>query len=380
MNVLVYGSGQLARMMYLAGSPLNINVQAVDVASKKIVNPVTKRSLKLSLDTAIENADVLTVEFEHVPELLLEQAEQSGKLLPNMRSILVGADRVREKQLLALAGIPNCEHEIITDIAQLSGITDRLGDKIIFKSSRDGYDGYGQWRISNADGLTDLAEVFSNLDLVKVPIVAETMCPFDRELSLVGTIGKDGNIALYPLAQNTHFEGQLHVSIAPAPELSDTVIAKAESIFKTLAKQMEYVGTLAVELFQVGDELLVNELAPRVHNSGHWSMQGADTCQFENHLRAICGLPLSDSHAQKISAMVNIIGVSSFSKNLIGIPGVHLHWYGKEVREKRKMGHINVTADSYAQLAAKFEQLSEFLPMQYFPRLLTQANKLAKQS
>ena len=380
MNVLVYGSGQLARMMYLAGSPLNINVQAVDVASNNIVNPVTKRNLKLSLDTAIDNADVLTVEFEHVPEALLEQAEQSGKLFPNMRSILVGADRVREKQLLALAGIPNCEHEIITDIAQLTGITERLGDKIIFKSSRDGYDGYGQWRISNADGLTELAEVFSNLDLVKVPIIAEKMCPFERELSLVGTVAKDGQIALYPLAQNTHFEGQLHVSIAPAPELSEAVIAKAESIFKTLAKQMEYVGTLAVELFQVGDELLVNELAPRVHNSGHWSMQGADTCQFENHLRAICGLPLGDSDAQKISAMVNIIGVSSFSKNLIGIPGVHLHWYGKEVREKRKMGHINVTADSYTQLATKFEQLSEFLPMQYFPRLLTQANKLATQS
>ena len=380
MNVLVYGSGQLARMMYLAGSPLNINVQAVDVASNNIVNPVTKRNLKLSLDTAIDNADVLTVEFEHVPEALLEQAEQSGKLFPNMRSILVGADRVREKQLLALAGIPNCEHEIITDIAQLTGITERLSDKIIFKSSRDGYDGYGQWRISNADGLTELAEVFSNLDLVKVPIIAAKMCPFERELSLVGTVAKDGQIALYPLAQNTHFEGQLHVSIAPAPELSEAVIAKAESIFKTLAKQMEYVGTLAVELFQVGDELLVNELAPRVHNSGHWSMQGADTCQFENHLRAICGLPLGDSDAQKISAMVNIIGVSSFSKNLIGIPGVHLHWYGKEVREKRKMGHINVTADSYTQLATKFEQLSEFLPMQYFPRLLTQANKLATQS
>jgi 5-(carboxyamino)imidazole ribonucleotide synthase len=142
---------------------------------------------------------------------------------------------------------------------------------------------------------------------------------------------------------------------------------------------MEYVGTLAVELFQVGDDLLVNELAPRVHNSGHWSMQGADTCQFENHLRAICGLPLGDSHADKISAMVNIIGVSSFSKNLIGIPGVHLHWYGKEVREKRKMGHINVTANSYADLGKKFEQLGEFLPMQHFPRLLTQASKLAKQ-
>ena len=107
-------------------------------------------------------------------------------------------------------------------------------------------------------------------------------------------------------------------------------------------------------------------------------MQGADTCQFENHLRAICGLPLGDTNAQKISAMVNIIGVSSFAKDLIGIPGVHLHWYGKEVREKRKMGHINVTADSYAQLAEKFEQLAEFLPMQFFPRLLTQANKLKK--
>ena len=379
MNVLVYGSGQLARMMYLAGSPLNINIQAVDVATNKIVNPVTKRNLKISLDDAIANADVLTVEFEHVPEALLEQAEQSGKLAPNMRSILVGADRVREKQLLALANIPNCEHEIITNVAQLDGITERLGDKIILKSSRDGYDGYGQWRVSQQSDLDELITVFNHLDLEKVPIIAEKMCPFDRELSLVGSVDSEGNVALYPLAQNTHFEGQLHVSIAPAPELNDTLQQKAESIFAALASQMEYVGTLAVELFQVGDDLLVNELAPRVHNSGHWSMQGADTCQFENHLRAICGLPLGDSHADKISAMVNIIGVSSFSKNLIGIPGVHLHWYGKEVREQRKMGHINVTANSYADLGKKFEQLGEFLPMQHFPRLLTQASKLAKQ-
>ncbi len=378
MNVLVYGSGQLARMMYLAGSPLNINIQAVDVATDQIINPVTKRDLKISLASAIESADVLTVEFEHVPEHLLEQAEQSGKLAPNMRSILVGADRVREKQLLAETNILNCEHEIITDVAQLEGITDRLGEQIIFKSSRDGYDGYGQWRIVNAAGLTDIHAVFQNLDLQKIPVIAEKMCPFDRELSLVGSVDKEGNIALYPLAQNTHFEGQLHVSVAPAPEINAELQTQATAIFSTLAKHMNYVGTLAVELFQIGDKLLVNELAPRVHNSGHWSMQGADTCQFENHLRAICGLPLGDTNAQKISAMVNIIGVSSFAKDLIGIPGVHLHWYGKEVREKRKMGHINVTADSYAQLAEKFEQLAEFLPMQFFPRLLTQANKLKK--
>ena len=376
MNVLVYGAGQLAQMMYLAGAPLNLNVLAVDVANKTVVHPVEKTVLPQSLEQAINDADVLTVEFEHVPEELLLVAEESGKLSPNLQSILVGADRVREKHLLESLNIANCEHEIITDIAQLDGISERLGEKIIFKSSRDGYDGYGQWRSSTAADLPELKTIFTKLDLHKVPIVAEKMCPFTRELSLLGARNESGEIVVYPLAQNTHHEGQLHTSIAPAPLLSEALQAQALDIFTRLAEKLEYVGVLAVELFEHDGVLLVNELAPRVHNSGHWSMHGADTCQFENHLRAVCALPLGSTEHGPAAAMINIIGCNTFSKNFLSISGVHFHWYGKTVREKRKMGHINVTANSYADLADKFGNLSEYLPMEFFPKLLADADRI----
>ena len=376
MNVLVYGAGQLAQMMYLAGAPLNLNVIAVDVATKTVVHPVEKTPLPQSLEQAINDADVLTVEFEHVPEALLMQADASGKLAPNLKSILVGADRVREKALREGLGIANCEHEIITDIAQLNGITDRLGEKIIFKSSRDGYDGYGQWRSTQTADIVELETIFAALDLEQVPIVAEKMCPFERELSLLGARNEAGEVVVYPLAQNTHFQGQLHTSIAPAPGVTDVLQAQAQDIFTKLAQKRDYVGVLAVELFEVNGQLLVNELAPRVHNSGHWSMHGADTSQFENHLRAVCNLPLGSTEHGPAAAMITIIGCNTFSKNFLSIPGVHFHWYGKSVREKRKMGHINVTAGSYAALADKFEQLSAFLPMEFFPKLLADAQKI----
>ena len=158
--------------------------------------------------------------------------------------------------------------------------------------------------------------------------------------------------------------------------MTDVLQAQAQDIFTKLAQKLDYVGVLAVELFEVNGQLLVNELAPRVHNSGHWSMHGADTSQFENHLRAVCNLPLGSTEHGPAAAMINIIGCNTFSKNFLSIPGVHFHWYGKSVREKRKMGHINVTAGSYAALADKFEQLSAFLPMEFFPKLLADAQKI----
>ncbi|MBO1254587.1 5-(carboxyamino)imidazole ribonucleotide synthase [Alteromonas sp. 5E99-2] len=376
MQVLVYGAGQLARMMYLAGAPLGTEVWAVDVANETVVHPVSKVISDRTLAQAIDTADVLTVEFEHVPEHLLAEADKTGKLYPSMEAILVGADRVKEKNLLTSLNIPNCPYKVVTDLNELDDCVAELGESLIIKASRDGYDGYGQWRMKSATELDSLKQALANLDLNTVPLVVEQCLEFDRELSIIGARNQDGQTVIYPLAQNRHHEGQLHVSIAPAPRMSDALQAQADKIFETLANGLQYTGVLAVELFQVGNELLVNEIAPRVHNSGHWTLHGADTDQFDNHLRAILGLALGSTRPLGVSAMVNIIGCSSFSRDLLSLPGCHMHWYGKSVREKRKMGHINVLAESTLALGSTLEKLSQFLPLEHFPVLLSEAEDI----
>lgn len=378
MKVLVYGAGQLAQMMYLCGVPLGIQVLAVDVAIEKVVDPVSKLVLPISVEQAINEADGLTVEFEHVPEHLLEQAAQSGKLMPNIQAILTGADRVKEKQLLDALDIANCAYRIVTDLNQLEDALAALGDKLIIKASRDGYDGYGQWRLSDSTQLTDLKGQLADLDLQKVPLIVEKMVSFDREMSLIGVRNSQGDLRFYPLAENLHHQGQLHVSVAPAPRVSQQVQQQAQQAFTKLAEHFNYVGVLAVEFFQIGETLLVNEIAPRVHNSGHWSMQGADTSQFENHMRAVTGLPLGNTQAKGVTAMINIIGCDDFAQDLLSIAHCHLHLYGKAVREKRKMGHINLTGDDYPQLAEQMTTLAKYLPIEHFPKLLDEADKLAK--
>lgn len=378
MKVLVYGAGQLAQMMCLAAVPLGIQVWAVDVGSRKVVDPISKKALDISLEEAISQASALTVEFEHVPEDLLAQASDSGKLFPDVEAILAGADRVREKAALEVLGVKNSEHQIITDVSQLESAVIKLGEQLIIKASRDGYDGYGQWRLESKAQLADIQESLSQLDLNEVPLIAEKMVPFDRELSLVGARNTHGEYVFYPLAENLHHQGQLHVSVAPAPNVSENLVNQAQNAFKLLAEKFNYIGVMAVEFFQVGDELLVNEIAPRVHNSGHWSMQGADTSQFENHMRAITGLPLGNANAKSKSAMINIIGCDDYSTDLLSINRCHLHLYGKSVRAKRKMGHINLTGETYAEVAELMTTLAKYLPMTYFPKLLDEADRLSE--
>ncbi|GAA6186771.1 5-(carboxyamino)imidazole ribonucleotide synthase [Aliiglaciecola sp. NS0011-25] len=378
MNVLIYGSGQLAQMMYLSSVPLGFKVYAVDVANHTVVDPISKIKLDISIEQAIDMADALSVEFEHVPEDLLEQAQSSGKLYPSMQAILTGADRVREKNVLEKLQINNSKHLIITDIEQLDDAVAQLGEKLIIKASRDGYDGYGQWRLSSNQDLPALKQQLADLDLEQVPLIAEQMVPFDRELSLVGVRGLHGDIKFYPLAENLHHQGQLHVSVAPAPDIDSQLTAQAQTAFTKLVDEFDYVGVLAVEFFQVGNQLLVNEIAPRVHNSGHWSMQGTDCSQFENHMRAISGLPLGNTQAHGKSAMINIIGCDDYSIDLLSLDHCHLHLYGKSVRAKRKMGHINLTGDSYADLAELMTTLAKYVPVEHFPKLLDEADKLAK--
>lgn len=380
MNVLIFGSGQLARMMYLAGCPLGIYISAVDVNKEQVVNPISKAPRSISLEQAIEDADAITAEFEHVPEHLLQMAHQSGKLKPSIESILTGADRVREKQLLEKLGIANCPHQIITDTSQLPNAISALGDKLILKASRDGYDGYGQWRLQNQSDLPKIEEELSQLDLKKVPLIAEKMLQFDRELSLVGTRSENGDFEFYPLVENRHHQGQLHLTIAPATHVSASLNQQAQEAFKKLGDDLGYIGVLAVEFFQIGGKLLVNEIAPRVHNSGHWSMEGSDTCQFENHLRAVCNLPIGQTTTNCVTGMVNIIGVGQFSRDMLKIPGSHLHWYGKEPRAKRKLGHFNLTANSYQELGNRLDALTKYLPEDDFPLLATAVDELKAQN
>lgn len=376
MSILILGSGQLARMMALAAYPLGLNVAAVDVNTLDVVNPITKAVIDVSLEQAIEAAQAISVEFEHIPQDLLDKVNASGKLKPSIESIMAGADRVKEKSLLSGLDIANCTYNIITHVDQLDSAVENLGEKLIIKASRDGYDGYGQWRLATAADLPELKAQLSQLDLEKVPLVAEKMLQFDRELSLVGVRDHKGNIAFYPLAENLHHQGQLAVSIAPAPKVDEKLITQAQGIFAKLAERLNYIGVLAVEFFQMGEQLLVNEIAPRVHNSGHWSMQGADTCQFDNHIRAIAGLPLGSTDVLSPTAMINIVGYDDFSKELLSIPGSHLHWYDKTVRPKRKMGHLNVCADSYAALGQKLLDLAKYFPEEHFPLLKKEATRL----
>lgn len=377
MSILILGSGQLARMMALAAYPLGLKLAAVDVNNRTVVDPVSKTTLDISLQQAIAEASAISVEFEHIPEDLLAEVNASGKLMPSIEAILAGADRVREKALLSKLDIANCPYQIITDIEQLDGAVEQLGERLIIKASRDGYDGYGQWRLAERSELPALKQQLSALDLNKVPLVVEKMLQFERELSLVAARASDGSMVFYPLAENLHHQGQLHVSVAPAPKVNDALNKQAQQIFKKLSDELNYVGVLAVEFFQMGEQLLVNEIAPRVHNSGHWSMQGADTSQFENHIRAIAGLPLGATEVIAPTAMVNIIGCDDFGRDMLAIAGVHLHWYDKSVRAKRKMGHFNVSAANYATLGAKLSQLATYLPQEHFPKLAAEAAKLA---
>ncbi len=383
-KVLVLGAGQLARMMDLAGSPLNMDVKAFDVRTNNVVHPITPEHKYGGLAQGIANADVITAEFEHVAHDVLAQCQASGKLLPNSQAIKVGGDRRLEKALLESSNVANAKHIIIENKADFERALTQLELPLIFKSALEGYDGKGQWRLKSAEqaeAIWQEMSAFIDAATSSVPqgIVAEKMVPFDREVSLVGARNIHGEISVYPLTENHHTNGVLSVSVA-AP-INDALQAQAGQAFKKMAEALDYVGILAIEFFQVGEQLLVNEIAPRVHNSGHWTQQGADTCQFENHLRAISGLPLGSTQLIRPTAMVNILGEDTLPVETLAIPSLSVHWYAKEKRAGRKMGHINISGDTELMLAQRLTQLAQLLDKQAFPDLAEFASKyLAKVS
>ncbi|MGR5503338.1 5-(carboxyamino)imidazole ribonucleotide synthase [Vibrio sp. DNB22_10_4] len=374
-HVLVLGAGQLARMMSLAGAPLNIKISAFDVRSENIVHPLTLEVLGNGLEHAIAEADVITAEFEHIPLDVLEICEKSGKFLPSTEAIKAGGDRRIEKGLLDSAGVKNAKYAIINTREDFDAAIAHVGLPMVLKSALGGYDGKGQWRLKTLDDVdtiwAEMAECIAESE--SQAIVAEEFVPFQREVSLVGARNKQGEIAIYPLAENVHTDGVLTLSTAiDEPELQ----AQAAQMFTAVAESLDYVGVLALEFFDVNGQLLVNEIAPRVHNSGHWTQQGADTCQFENHLRAVCDMPLGSTQAIRATSMVNILGEDTLPEAVHSLSGCHVHWYGKDKRAGRKMGHINVTANDKAALKAQLVALSELLDKAAFPALKPAAEAL----
>lgn len=375
MNVLVLGAGQLARMMALSVKPLNIEVHAYDVGSKKVINPLAPHLVISDLSEGIAKADAITAEFEHVAHDVLAQCEASGKLKPSSQAIKIGGDRRLEKQLLTNSDAANATHVVIQNKQDFATALSQLTPPLIFKSALEGYDGKGQWRLRDLSQVNSLAQEIEEFlrDNPTQGILAEEMVPFSREVSLVGVRGIDGEIKTYPLTENHHTDGVLSVSTALGN--IDKLQQQAADIFTRLANEMDYVGTLAIEFFQVDETLLVNEIAPRVHNSGHWTQQGSDCCQFANHLRAVCGLPLGNTQLIRPTAMINILGEDTLPPQILAVDGVNVHWYGKAKRVGRKMGHINVSGASTAQLNQRLLAVAKLLPSHAFSDIISYLNE-----
>jgi 5-(carboxyamino)imidazole ribonucleotide synthase len=246
-----------------------------------------------------------------------------------------------EKTLFRRLGIGTPEFAAVDDRAGLDRAVGTIGLPAVLKTRRGGYDGKGQ-RVVRVQA--DLDSAWGALG--GMPLILERLVPFDREVSVLAVRGHDGDTAHWPLVENEHRDGILRVSRAPAPGTDDALERLAADYAGRVLDELAYVGVLAIELFQVGDDLFANELAPRVHNSGHWTIEGAVTSQFENHLRAVAGWPLGDTAARAACGMVNCIGALPDPAPVLAIPGAHLHDYGKAPRPGRKVGHVTVIASS----------------------------------
>jgi 5-(carboxyamino)imidazole ribonucleotide synthase len=357
--VAVLGGGQLGRMLALAGIPLGLGFRFLDpspdaTAGALGVLVVGGLGAETALTHVTEGAAVVTYEWEGVPGAAARFVASTGRpVLPPPIALDVAQDRLQEKELCRRLGIGIPEFAAVDDRADLERAVKELGLPAVLKTRRGGYDGKGQVVLREPG---DVERAWSALG--DVPLILEAHVPFDRELSVLAVRGRDGATACWPLVENHHDGGILRRSFAPAPGLTVGLQTSGERLAGTLLDALEYAGVLAVELFDVHGELLVNELAPRVHNSGHWSIEGAVTSQFENHLRAILGWPLGSTAAVGVSAMVNCVGALPDRESVLAIPGAHLHDYAKAPRPGRKVGHVTITAADAGELRARVARLS----------------------
>jgi len=340
--VCVLGNGQLGRMLRQAGEPLGIAVYPVGLDAEPEAVPYQQ--------------SVITAEIERWPETALTRELATHNAFVNRDIFPRLADRLTQKQLLDQLGLATAPWQLLADAAEWPQVFSRLGQLAIVKRRVGGYDGRGQWRRRSGEENTLPQDCYGEC-------IVEQGINFSGEVSLVGARGHDGKTVFYPLTHNLHQDGILRTSVA-LPQPDAALQQQAENMLSAIMNELNYVGVMAMECFVVSEGLLINELAPRVHNSGHWTQNGASYSQFEMHLRAILGLPLPKPVVSTPSVMVNLIG-TDVSEKWLSLPLVNLHWYEKDVRPGRKVGHLNLNDASASLLKDNLNALVPMLPEEY---------------
>lgn len=358
MIVGVLGGGQLARMLALAGLPLGFRFVFYDPAPNPCAAPLGEHvqgefSDRLKLELFARSVDVVTFEFENIPLECIEFLSARTVVHPGPEALAATRDRLHEKRLFGELGIPTPVVKDVDSLAGLEKAAREIGLPAVLKTRTLGYDGKGQYVLRALDDVAKAWQLLGGFSLV-----LESLVKFDREVSILAVRGATGETAFYPLSENVHQGGILRFSRS-CP--NDPGQDRAEELVGKLLRRLDYVGVLALELFQVGDEFLANEMAPRVHNSGHWTIEGAVTSQFENHLRAISGLPLGKTSVTGHSAMVNFIGGKPDLARLLALRGLHVHLYGKSERPGRKVGHATLWSRNKMSFAEGCKALRSML-------------------
>jgi 5-(carboxyamino)imidazole ribonucleotide synthase len=359
-TVGILGGGQLARMLALSGAPLGLRFRVLDTVADACAGQFAPLIVGDYRDGAAlaefaSQVDVATFDFENVPAESAQWLSERVPVFPNPRALSIAQDRLAEKNLFRELGIPVPAFADVPDRAALDAAIASIGMPCILKTRRLGYDGKGQFRIrSSAD--VDAAWDALGAQAATVGLILEAFVPFERELSVVAVRGRDGEFRTWPLTENWHVDGVLSASLAPA-RVDDALAQSAVAHARALAESLDYVGVFALELFCRDGVLLANELAPRVHNSGHWTIEGSETSQFQNHLRAVLGLPLGDTRMLGHACMLNWVGAMPDAHAVLREPGGHWHDYGKESRAGRKVGHATLRADSIGELSETLQRV-----------------------
>lgn len=357
MLVGIVGGGQLGRMLVLAGYPLGHRFRVLDPASDSPAGQVAHQVVgpydnAVALAELADGCDVVTYEFENVPAEAARFLASRVTVFPGADALEIAQDRLAEKTLFRELGIGVPPFAAAGSEAELRQAIDQIGLPAVLKTRRLGYDGKGQVEIHDERDVSDAWWAMGER-----PAILEAFVSFDREVSIIGVRDREGRTAFYDVIENRHRDGILRDSRAPAPGLTPELQASAERIALSSMERLRYVGVLAIELFQMGDQLLASEMAPRVHNSGHLTIEGAETSQFENHVRAVTGMPLGRTTSVGPSGMVNLIGGVPDLAGLSAIRDVHVHLYGKEPRPGRKLGHLTVRAEDQTTLDERLIQI-----------------------
>ena len=363
-TVGILGGGQLARMLALSGAPLGLRFLVMDTEADACAGQFAPLLVgdyrdETALAEFASRVDVATFDFENVPAESAEWLAARVPVFPNPRALAVAQDRLVEKNLFRSLGIPVGDYAAVDSLAALQAEVERIGGACILKTRRLGYDGKGQFRIKSAADI-DAAWHALGAQAQTVGLIVEAFIPFQRELSVVAVRGRDGEFRSWPLTENWHVDGVLSASLAPA-EVDAGLAAQAFAHANRLADALDYVGVFALELFCKDGAWLANEMAPRVHNSGHWTIEGSETSQFENHLRAVLGLPLGSTRMIGHACMLNWIGEMPDRNAVLAEASGHWHDYGKLSRSGRKVGHATLRADTASGITASLQRVGTAL-------------------